>query len=95
MVSGMKRLSQLLIYRGSRIEQQNMAWNMLGSFCYAFASMVLSFLVMRLAGEDAGGVFAVGYSAFGQQMFTLAYFGLRPFQVTDGGVENGGYAFGE
>lgn len=84
-----------MLYKGSRIEQQNMVWNMAGSFCYAFASMVLSFLVMRIAGEDAGGVFAMGFSTFGQQMFTLAYFGLRPFQITDGGVSHGGYSFEE
>lgn len=68
---------------------------MAGSFFYAFASMFLSFFVMRMAGEDAGGIFAVGFSTFGQQMFTLAYFGLRPFQITDGGAGKGGYSFGE
>lgn len=91
----MKRLGELLLYKGQQLEKQNMIWNMAGSFVYAFASMVLSFLVMRIAGEDAGGVFAVGFSAVGQQMFTLAYFGLRPFQSTDGGIAYGGYSFGE
>ena len=73
----MKRLGELLLYKGQQLEKQNMLWNIAGSFLYAFASMVLSFLVMRIAGEDAGGVFAVGFSAVGQQMFTLAYFGPR------------------
>ncbi len=91
----MNRIAGLLVYEGEQIEKKNMIWNMAGSFCYAFASMVLSFLVIRIAGEDAGGVFAVGFSAFGQQMFTLAYFGLRPFQITDGGAGLGGYSFGE
>lgn len=91
----MNKISGLLIYKGSQIEKQNMMWNMLGSFCYAFASMVLSFCVMRISGEEAGGVFAIGYSAFGQQMFTLAYFGLRPFQITDRGAQQEGYSFGE
>ncbi|MCI8295195.1 MAG: lipopolysaccharide biosynthesis protein [Lachnospiraceae bacterium] len=90
----MKRLGELLLYKGQQLEKQNMLWNIAGSFLYAFASMVLSFLVMRIAGEDAGGVFAVGFSAVGQQMFTLAYFGLRPFQSTDGGPAHGGYPFG-
>lgn len=88
----MNRISSLLVYQGEQIEKKNIIWNMAGSFCYAFASMVLSFLVIRIAGEDAGGVFAVGFSAFGQQMFTLAYFGLRPFQITDGGTAFGGYS---
>lgn len=77
---------------GSNKEKQNILWNMAGSFCYAFASMVLSFLVMGLAGEDDGGIFAFGYSTFGQQMFILAYFGIRPFQITDGEQE---YRFGD
>lgn len=82
----------LLMRTGPNKEKQNILWNMAGSFCYAFASMVLSFLVMRLAGEDDGGIFAFGYSTFGQQMFILAYFGIRPFQITDGGQE---YRFGD
>ena len=77
---------------GPNKKKQNILWNMAGSFCYAFASMVLSFLVMRLAGEDDGGIFAFGYSTFGQQMFILAYFGMRPFQITDGSQE---YRFGD
>lgn len=91
----MNKMQTLLLYRGRQIEKQNMIWNMVGSFFYAFASMFLSFLVMRIAGEDAGGIFAVGFSTFGQQMFTLAYFGLRPFQITDEGPAQGGYSFGE
>ena len=82
----------LLMRTGKNKEKQNILWNMAGSFCYAFASMVLSFLVMGLAGEDDGGIFAFGYSTFGQQMFILAYFGIRPFQITDGEQE---YRFGD
>ena len=74
------------------IEKKNMAWNIAGSFCYAFASILLSFLVMRIAGDMAGGIFAFGFSTFGQQMFTVAYFGIRPFQITDG---SGEYSFGD
>lgn len=90
-----RRWAGLLMKTGANREKQDIVWNMAGSFCYAFASMVLSFLVMRIAGEEAGGVFAMGFGTFGQHMFTLAYFGLRPFQATDGGIPNGGYSFGE
>ena len=48
-----------------------MIWNMSGSFFYAFASMVLSFLVLRIAGEEQGGIFSFGFSTVGQQMFLL------------------------
>ena len=84
--------SSLLLHTTPNREQQNMVWNMIGSFCYAFASMVLSFLVMRLAGEEQGGIFAFGFSTVGQQMFLLAYFGIRPFHITDG---TGAFRFGD
>ena len=82
----------LLMKTGPDKEKENILWNIAGSFCYAFASMVLSFLVMAVVGEEEGGIFAFGYSTFGQQMFILAYFGIRPFQITDGGQE---YSFGD
>lgn len=86
------RWADFLMKTGPDKEKQNILWNMAGSFVYAFASMLLSFLVMRMAGEDEGGIFAFGYSTFGQQMFILAYFGIRPFQITDTGVQ---YRFGD
>ncbi|HIT63372.1 MAG TPA: lipopolysaccharide biosynthesis protein [Candidatus Ventrimonas merdavium] len=88
----MDRWTAALIRTRANREQSNMLWNMAGSFCYAFSSMVLSFLVMRLAGEAQGGIFAFGFSTVGQQMFLLAYFGIRPFQITDGAGE---YQFGD
>ena len=81
----------LLIKTGKNRERQNVIWNMAGSFCYAFASMVLSFLVLRIIGEEEGGIFSFGYSTLGQQMFIVAYFGIRPFQVT---VAAGQFRFG-
>ncbi|MDO4266842.1 MAG: lipopolysaccharide biosynthesis protein [Eubacteriales bacterium] len=87
-----ERWAEFLLKTGPDREKQNMIWNMIGSFCYAFASMVLAFLVMRMIGEEQGGIFAFGYSTLGQQMFIVAYFGIRPFQITDGGRE---YRFGD
>ncbi|MCD8082770.1 MAG: lipopolysaccharide biosynthesis protein [Clostridiales bacterium] len=84
--------TNLLIRTGTDRGRANMLWNMAGSFCYAFASMVLSFVVLRIAGEDDGGIFSFGFSTVGQQMFLLAYFGIRPFQITDG---KGEYRFGD
>lgn len=74
------------------LEKRNMSWNMLGSFLYAFASMVLTMAVIQIVGDEKGGIFTFAFTAFGQQMFTVAYFGIRPFQITD--VENR-YAFGD
>ena len=88
----LNKLSDFLMEPEENIEKKNMVWNIAGSFCYAFASILLSFLVMRIAGDAAGGIFAFGFSTFGQQMFTVAYFGIRPFQITDGSEE---YSFGD
>ncbi len=74
------------------LERRNMSWNMLGSFLFAFASMVLTMIVIQLSGDVQGGMFTFAFTAFGQQMFMVAYFGVRPFQITD--VENS-YTFGE
>ena len=47
--------ARFIIGDGSAVsEQKNIIWNMIGSFLYAFASMVLSIAVVQLAGEDAG-----------------------------------------
>ena len=88
----MKHWTHLLMKTGMSLEKENMIWNMTGSFFYAFASMVLSFLVMRIAGEEQGGIFSFGFSTVGQQMFLLAYFGIRPFHITDGTNQ---YRFGD
>ena len=58
-------------------------WNALGRLTYALASLVLAFFVLRILGEKEGGIFGFGYSTLGQQFFILAYFGIRPFHITD------------
>jgi len=63
--------------------KRDLLWNTLGSLTYAAAIAVLAFLVMRMAGAEDGGIFGFGYSTFGQQMFIIAYFGIRPFHITD------------
>ena len=63
--------------------KNDVLWNALGSMTYALASMVLAFFVLRILGEKEGGIFGFGYSTLGQQFFILAYFGIRPFHITD------------
>lgn len=88
----MKLLRTLLIGSDDNLEKRNMVWNMIGSFLYAFASMVLTIAVVQVVGDDQGGIFTFAFSAFGQHMFMVAYFGIRPFQITDTGRR---YTFGE
>ena len=74
------------------LNKRNMTWNMFGSFLYAFASMVLTMAVVQIVGDEQGGIFTFAFTTFGQQMFMVAYFGIRPYQITD--VENR-YTFGD
>ena len=62
-------------------------WNTVGSGIYALSSMLLAFAAMHIAGADDGGIFGFGFSTFGQQMFIIAYFGIRPFHITDSSYE--------
>ena len=89
----MELLSRLIIGKKSKNpEKRDIIWNMAGSFLYAFASMVLSIAMVQIAGEDAGGIFTFAFTTFGHHMFMMAYFGIRPFQITDTG---GKYSFGD
>ncbi|MEY8396067.1 lipopolysaccharide biosynthesis protein [Lachnospiraceae bacterium 45-P1] len=89
----MEALSRLIIGKESKNpERRNIIWNMAGSFLYALASMVLTIAVVQIAGGDAGGIFTFAFTTFGQHMFMMAYFGIRPFQITDMGHK---YSFGE
>lgn len=87
-----KYLANALIGGDGQIEKRNMSWNMIGSFLYALASMVLTIAVIQIVGEDEGGIFSFAYSTFGQHMFRDAYFWLRPFQIT---IRGGGFTFGD
>lgn len=57
----MKNLTKHLLYKGTDIGRQNVVWNIAGSFVYALASMVLSFLVIRAVGDDQGGIFPLDF----------------------------------
>ena len=73
-------------------QKKDFLWNAIGSLLYALASIVLAFAVIRIAGDDEGGIFGFGFSTLGQQMFIIAYFGIRPFHITDRKPE---YSFGD
>ncbi|MEG1294285.1 MAG: lipopolysaccharide biosynthesis protein [Clostridium sp.] len=88
----MKLLRNLLIGGDENLEKRNMVWNMIGSFLYAFSSMLLTIAVIQVVGDDQGGIFTFAFTTFGQHMFMVAYFGIRPFQITD---TRRGYTFGE
>ncbi len=72
-------------------KKKDIIWNALGSLMYALSSMILAFWVARELGMDEGGIFGFGFSTLGQQAFIIAYFGVRPFQITD---TEGNYTLG-
>ena len=88
----MNYITSLLYGSDRNIERRNVSWNMAGSFIYALASMLLTIAAVQAAGEDEGGIFAFAFSTFGQHMFMVAYYGMRPFHITD---ISGRYTFGE
>lgn len=88
----MELISKYIIGSDKNLEKRNMIWNMIGSFLYAFASMALTIAVVQIVGGDQGGIFTFAFSTFGQHMFMVAYFGIRPYQITD--MERR-YTFGE
>lgn len=67
--------------------RRDFLWNAVGSLTYALASIILSFVVIRLVGSEEGGIFGFGFSTLGQQMFIISYFGIRPFHITDRRME--------
>ena len=69
--------------------KKDIIWNLLGTLLYALSSIVLAMGVLRLQGAAEGGVFGFGFSTLGQQIFIIAYFGLRPFHITDTAGEYG------
>lgn len=88
----MASLNKLLLGSETNIGKRNMIWNMVGSGVYSLTSMLIGIAVTRILGEDLGGIFFFAFTTFGQQMFTVAYFGMRPVQITDVQEQ---YSFGD
>ena len=63
-------------------EKKNFMWNMMGSTIFAAASMLLSLIVIRVMGEDEGGIFAIAITV-AQMLAFIEYYETRTFLVTD------------
>ena len=84
-------MTKALLYKGDNLNRANMVWNIAGSFVYAFASMVLSFLVIRLAGEEQEESFPSAFPLWGSSCFwwpTLAFAPTRSRMET-GNIPSG------
>ena len=71
-----------LIIGGEPTSKSLFLWNMIGSAVYALASLVLTYLTIRIVGEVNGGVFGIALT-LAQMFIYIAYFEMRNFQVTD------------
>ncbi len=71
---------QRLFFRGA-------VWNLVGSFVFAFAAWLLTFLIAKHSGaghyQDAG-IFAVAAS-YGNIFRIISAYGLRPYQISETG----------
>lgn len=62
--------------------RQKYFWNMMGSLCNAFSTIILLLLVNRILGTEAGGIFSFAYSN-AQMMMIIGGLEVRPIQTTD------------
>ena len=63
-------------------EKSLFLWNMIGSSIYSLASLILTYLTIRIIGDTEGGVFAIALT-LAQMFIYIAYYEMRNFQVTD------------
>ena len=71
-----------LIVGGEPTDKKRFVWNMIGSGIYALASMVLTYLTIRIIGDVEGGIFAIALT-LAQMFIYIAYYETRNYQVTD------------
>ncbi len=64
-------------------------WNMMGSLCNAFSTVILLLLVNWILGKEMGGLFSLA-CANAQMMLIIGGFEVRPIQTTD---VDGEYSF--
>lgn len=77
-----EKLQRLVIGNDDVDIKKGFLWNMLGSTIFAGVSMLLSFFIIHVMGEDIGGVFSIAITL--SQMFAfIAYYEIRTYQVTD------------
>ncbi|MDO5563752.1 MAG: oligosaccharide flippase family protein [Eubacteriales bacterium] len=62
---------------------KNTFWYAIGSFTYAFSSILLTMVVVSFIGKEEGGIFNYGFSTLGQHFFILSYFGVRSLHIAD------------
>ena len=62
-------------------EKSDFLWNMIGSLVYAMSTVFMSYLTIRIVGEEKGGIFAIALT-ISQMLVYFGYFEMRNYQVT-------------
>lgn len=75
-------LSELNENKKKLVVRQGFLWNMIASTLYAGMSALLLLAATRILGVKEAAVFSLAFS-IAQLMFTIGYFEMRPYQVTD------------
>lgn len=84
-------IKEILLGKEDHSEKKDFIWNMIGSGIFSIASVILTYMTIRIIGADEGGIFSIGLT-LAQMFIYIAYYEMRNFQVTD--VRNK-YTFGE
>lgn len=69
--------------RNENVKPLDIFWNTVGTCTYAIISLVLSIVVINIAGKTEGGIFTFGFSTLARLAFTLTFFGIRPMHIVD------------
>ena len=60
--------------RNENVKPLDIFWNTVGTCTYAIISLVLSIVVINIAGKTEGGIFTFGFSTLARLAFTLTFF---------------------
>ena len=69
--------------RNENVKLLDIIWNTIGTCTYAIVSLVLSIVIINIAGKTEGGIFTFGFSTLARLAFTLTFFGIRPMHIVD------------
>ena len=76
------KIKKYILGNTENLSKKIFFWNMAGSMINALSSLLLSVFVARVTGEVTAGIFLFAF-AIAQQMLTVGYYEMRPFQSTD------------
>ena len=69
--------------RNDNLKVNDIFWNTLGTVTYAAVSLLLSLVILNIAGKIEGGIFSFGFSTIARLTFIVTFFGIRPMHIVD------------